>query len=101
MKKKEVEVVKLPEVYGGTPGDFNGVGIPGLTAQQLMRTKDKAMYKRWDGVYEVFRIKIQGPTNVFGKIYPSKERYPSSEEFGSIAWCFNNYDLAKAEYDAI
>jgi len=45
---------KLPEIYS----NFNGVGIPDLSAKLIKRTNTKAMYYRWDNVYEVFRVFI-------------------------------------------
>ncbi len=38
--------------------------------------------------YEVFLIKIQSPGEKFGKWYPERERFPTSEAFGKWAvWC--------------
>ncbi len=88
---------KLPEVVT----EFHGVGIPELSAKLVKRTKTKAMYYRWDDVYEVFRIKIKEEASVFGKAYPRREGYPGNEDFGKTAWCFNDEALAEKMYDAI
>ena len=92
-KKKEIQKLeKTVKVYG--------VGIPKLTAKLIKRTEkkrgiDKAIYFRWDGVYEVFKIKIKIEDGM--KI----EQYPSNEDFGNIAWCFNKLDLAEQCYNKI
>jgi len=91
------EIVRLPEVCG----NFQDVGIPGLTAKLVCRTDKKAIYYRWDNVYEVFRITIKPAGEVFGKMYPTREAYPSNEDFGAIAWCFNDEKLAREMYDRI
>ena len=94
METKE-NFLALPEVVT----DFYGVGIPDLSAKLVKRTPTKAMYFRWDGVYEVFRVKIKEESDVFGKTYPRREAYPSSEDFGSIAWCFHDEKLANQMYN--
>jgi hypothetical protein len=88
---------KLPEVMA----ELNGVSIPGMTATLVERTDKKAMYKRWDDVYEVFRIKIVNEKTVFGKTYPRHEVYPGNEDFGSTAWCFKNEQLARRRYKVL
>lgn len=88
---------RLPEVVS----DLNGVGIPGLTATLVERTDKKAMYKRWDNVWEVFRIKVQKEKEIFGKAYPAHEIYPGNEDFGSIAWCYSDEKLAKQRYEVL
>jgi hypothetical protein len=93
MKK---EVLKLPEVVTELP-----VGIPQMTANLFKRDDKKAIYYRWDGVYEVFRIKIKEEGDAFGKIYPAHEMYPGNEQFGSIAWCYHDKALALQRYDVL
>ena len=85
---------KLPEVVAGFP-----VGIPDISAKLVKRTKKKAMYYRWDNVWEVFRIKINEPTSLFGRSYPRREVYPSNEDFGRTAWCFSDEAQAHKAYD--
>ena len=93
----ENDCVKLPDVYS----DFYGVGIPGLTAKLIKRTDTKAMYYRWDNVYEVFKIHIDEPRESFGKQYPKREIYPGNEDFGRTAWCYNDEKAANKMYDSI
>jgi hypothetical protein len=90
------EFTTLPEVVTNLP-----VGIPGMTATLVVRTDKKAIYKRWDGIYEVFRVLIEKPSVVFGKSYPAHESYPGNEEFGSIAWCYHDKALALERYHAL
>ena len=59
------------------------------------------MYKRWDNIYEVFRIKVSKEKTMFGKTYPKREVYPGNEDFGKTAWCFNNEENAKRRYDSL
>lgn len=88
---------RLPEIQT----DFYGVKIPNLTAKLVKRTDTKAMYYRWDDVYEVFRIKIEEPKEMFGKLYPRREIYPGNEDFGKWAWCFSDKESAEKRYDAL
>jgi len=97
MKSIELDYERLPEVCG----NFQGVGIPGLTAKLIMRTDKKALYYRWDDCYEVFRITIQEASEVFGKKYPAHESYPGNEEFGKIAWAFKDKKNAIKRYNAL
>jgi hypothetical protein len=80
---------------------FTGVGIPGLTAKQLARTPDKAIYLRWDDVYEVFRVKIKEESEMFGKTIGKHEHYPNSEDFGKTAWCFVDEKIAWRRYESL
>jgi hypothetical protein len=95
-KEAKIDYDQLPETV-----EISGVGIPNLTAKCLARTKTKAIYYRWDNVYEVFRIKVAEPTEVFGKKYDKREVYPSSEDFGKLAWCFSDEKLARDMYERI
>ena len=87
-------MIKLEE----TITELHGVGIPGLTAKCIERTDKKAIYKRSDNVWEVFRVKISPPTKIFNREYPEREVYPGNEDFGSTAWCFNSLERAMEWY---
>ena len=78
--------------------EISGTGIPGLKAKLIERTDNKAMYHRWDDVYEVFRIKKSGVTEMFGKTYTPREVYPGNEDFGKTAWCFKDINYARRRY---
>lgn len=86
----------LPDVVTELP-----VGIPGMSAKLVARNKHKAIYYRWDDVWEVFRIKKSKVSIVFGKEYPAREVYPGNEDFGSTAWCFKDEKLAWKRYNAL
>ena len=75
---------KLPEVV-----EVNGCGIPHLTAKLICRTDKKAIYYRWDDVWEVFRVRITEAEEAFGRSYPRREVYPGNEDFGATAWCYH------------
>ena len=87
---------KLTEVV-----EISGAGIPQLTATLVKRTDKKAIYKRWDDVWEVFRIKVASPTEIYGRTYPEREVYPGNEDFGATAWCFSSEESAMRMYDNI
>ena len=94
--KADSDYLKLPEVV-----EISGTGIPKLTAKLIMRTDEKAMYERWDNVWEVFRIKIQGDCHILNRFYPKHEVYPGNEDFGATAWCFSEKKWAIERYNKI
>jgi hypothetical protein len=87
---------RLPEVV-----TIEGTGIPNLTAKLIERTDKKALYLRSDNIYEVFRIKIQKATEMFGRTYPRKEVYPGNECFGLWAWTYREEKNARRKYEQI
>lgn len=93
---KTNELVELPETV-----EIRGVGIPQMTAKLIERTKKKALYVRWDGAWEVFRIQITDAGELFGKMYPKREVYPCNEDFGKTAWCYLDENLARQRYSKI
>lgn len=77
------------------------------TDYELVKRNDlAAMYKQFlNGVqigYEVFVVKIQ-PSFTFpnGTINPSKEGFPSNENFGKTAWSFNSIEKSNERYEEI
>lgn len=78
---------------------MRGVGIPGLKSRLLERIGKKALYRRDDGIYEVFEVKVKEATTLFGRSYPKREAYPTNEDFGYTAECFSSYEAAKRYYD--
>lgn len=84
---------RLPEVVAIS------VGIPDMTAMLVARTDTKAIYKRWDDVWEVFHIVIRKESEAFGKTYPKREVYPGNEDFGKTAWCYKDEALAWKRYN--
>jgi hypothetical protein len=93
--KKKIDLLRLPDVWT----TFEGVGIPTLTSKLVVRTDEKAIYKRWDDVYEVFYVKIREAADVFGKSYPRREAYPNNEDFGELAWCYTQEKNAIRRYN--
>jgi hypothetical protein len=87
------EYKRLPDVV-----EVSGAGIPQLTAKLIERTENKALYYRWDNVYEVFRVKKSGATEMMGREYPRREVYPGSGDFGKTAWCFSDEKMARLRY---
>lgn len=93
----------LPEIVKGRA--LNGIHIPDMTSKLIERTKSKAIYFRWDGVYEVMRIIIaREMIKTFHgnlKKYPERELYPSNEDFGKYAWSFRDEKLARELYERL
>jgi hypothetical protein len=56
--------------------------------------RSSAAGKRSHSHYEVVRLSIRGPDQLFGRFVPERECYPASEEWGRHGFTF--YDLAKA-----
>lgn len=92
----EKDYVKLPEVVTDLP-----VGIPQMTATLVCRTDKKALYKRWDGVFEVFRVEVQKASTIMGRSYEAHEIYPGNEKFGSIAWSYHSLELAMERFNVL
>ena len=81
--------------------EIKGIGKPGMKAYLVDRTDKKAWYRRDDNVHEVFKIDIAPEQEVFGRKYPERERYPSNEDFGRIAWCYTKQENAREQYNKI
>ena len=94
---KTIDYDQLPKIIP----ELYGVGIAGVTAKLIERTDKKAIYFRTDNVWEVFKIKISEPSEVFGKKYPKREVYPGNEDFGVWAWCYRDETLARKKYSNI
>ena len=92
----EEKYERLPEVVS-----IRGAGIDGLTATLIERTENKAIYRRNDLVYEVFRIKKAGAGEMFGKSYGDREVYPGNNDFGSTAWAYMDKNIAMELYHSI
>jgi hypothetical protein len=69
----------------------------------VKRNGFKAMYEQtFEGnliAFEVFKVKTRKESEVFGKIIPLREVFPSDESFGSTAWTLSNIDRANEVYD--
>ena len=93
----------MEEKYERLPKEvaIRGTGIDGLTATLIERTENKAIYKRCDGVYEVFRIRKADAMTLFGKQRPAQEMYPSNNEFGNSAWAYVDKTIAMELYKSI
>jgi len=81
------------------------IQFQGRTLRQLKRSGMIAIYElRNEGEllygYEVIRIKVAPPQEVFGKSYPERELYPSSRkdnpDWGTIAWSFGTKQKREA-----
>lgn len=92
----EEKYERLPEVV-----ELSGLKVPGLTATLIARTENKAIYFRWDHVYEVFRMKKSGATTVMGRSYPAREVYPGNDDFGKTAWNYRDKTMAMDMYRTI
>ena len=86
---------KLPEEIKLRGVDEN------ITARLIKRTDKKAIYKRSDNVWEVFKIKTQKGGFAFGVEFKEGEIYPNNEDFGKIAWCYTNEKEAFEKYNKL
>lgn len=102
-------MIKLEEQF--TSGD-GGFSTDPLNYKQLKRTETVALYERSRRNhildYEVFVIKIdpKGKVNKFPggviKVNPDdKEKYPSSGQWGKIAWSCSNLTRANERFDEL
>jgi hypothetical protein len=58
--------------------------------RQMWRDEHAAVYEQRNAFgtlvgYEAITVKRQEPCRVFGKMYPTKEIYPCSEDWGKLA----------------
>jgi hypothetical protein len=86
-------VVRLSDVV-----KVNGTGGSKITAAKLNRVGEVCLYKRSDGPLEVFLVKVVPEGEMFGKMYPEREVYPSNEDFGHSAWCFTSLEAAESKF---
>lgn len=72
----------------------------GFTFQQSRRTQHAAIYAQIYEekviCYEVVRIKVAPKKEVFGKVLPLREVYPSSEQWGANAWTISRNQFWRA-----
>ena len=71
------------------------------TYTQIKRDSYRAMYLSNEGYYEVFRVDVKPEMEVFDKVIPEHEHYPSTNEFGIIAWCVRSRERAEKIYNSI
>ena len=71
----------------------------GTTYSLVKRTSWKAMYRAEGGHYEVFHIEIRPEVELFGKVIPEREHYPTNEDFGKFAWCLSSREKADEIYN--
>lgn len=68
----------------------------------VKRTDTKAMYQSEDGVIEVFKIEILPEQEIYGTLYPEREKYPNTNCFGVSAFCYTSrMDLANLKYESL
>jgi hypothetical protein len=74
----------------------------GFTYTQVLREGKSCIYHQTSGeipiAFEVFTIKVMLERNVFGKIYPEKEVFPSDEDFGQTAWTCRTLEDAMVRF---
>lgn len=68
---------------------------------QIKRDSYRAIYQSNEGYYEVFRVDVKPDMEVFGKLVPEHEHYPTTNDFGVIAWCTKSKDKAEKIYNSI
>jgi len=75
---------------------------------KLYKKGEKAyMYEQSDPredafhAYEVFKIRIDKPKEIFGIQLPEREKFPGNEDFGKWAWSCNQLDRALIKFELI
>ena len=51
--------------------------------------------------FEVFELRIQPEREKFGKLYPTKERFPGNEDFGVWAWTCRTLEKAMERFNEL
>lgn len=67
---------------------------------QVMRTSTKAIYEGQNG-YEVIRITKRPAESFFGRQYPARESYPSTSDWGTLAWSYITFPKALKQYERL
>ena len=71
----------------------------GVTAKQILRTEEKALFRRSDDCWECFLIKVTKEKSYKdGEWVPTgntKEVYPNDNAFGVSAWCGKEEKIRK------
>lgn len=70
-----------------------------FTYKQVDRDDKRAIYAQYlDGKiigHEVFMIKVSPAVSIYGRMYPERELFPATSDFGTSAWS-TGPDLNKA-----
>ena len=88
-----------------TSGPVNSIAIEfgddGFLLRQVHRGERAAIYEKFKGGqprgFEVVILRIRAAEALFGRHYPERERYPSSEEWGTYGWSCMASDLKGAQ----
>jgi len=102
-------MIKLEPTFVSGEGGF---ASDPLTYRQVKRTDKVALYERSrDGKvkdYEVFFIKVEPkgkvmkfPGGVTKVLEDDREKYPSSGQFGFVAWSFNSLIAAERRFEQL
>ncbi len=78
----------------------------GYDYEQMTRSRSTAIYQQTDPDsgdiwYEVIKITIREENNFKGRVFPRRERYPSSEDWGRLGWTFKDRQNAEAKYQEL
>ncbi len=72
---------------------------PGHTMQLQKREGMAAMFRSVSGNYwEVHRIRVSPPKEMFGRAYPEREVLAGNEAFGEFGWACTSQDRADARF---
>jgi len=77
----------------------------GFELKLVKREGDFAIYSKGRGDkiygYEVIKVKKNKGGEMFGKMIPPREGYPSNEAFGTWGWYFPDLEHAQARFDRL
>jgi hypothetical protein len=77
------------------------LGIEGRTLRQLERSATAAIYELIGSQgflygYEVVKIAIRKESEQFGTVFPEREIYPCSSQFGKMGWSYGSVNREQA-----
>ena len=78
----------------------------GFTFTQLKREGRVCIYEQVpDGgefkAYEVIIIKYRKERQLYGKVLPAQEAYPSDSDWGTLGWTFMTWDKAEIKFNEL
>lgn len=77
----------------------------GFNYQQMNRTGRYALFEQSRGgrivAYEVIRVQRLPEEQIRGKLYPAREKYPRSEQWGTDGWTATSLAAARRKMDQV
>lgn len=91
----------LPEAFSRAGWQFEQVKRVGDVAIYRKRQKRQRSCPLGAWTFEVIKIQKRKERFVFGKPYPAKESYPSSEQWGDAAWSYPDLEGSEKRFQSL